>query len=304
MKWTDAIFMKSRSRDAGQIAPAQSDSLGRVLGRSKRIKEAIKQAASRLTSVNAALKQRKRASSSVKTIQDAIIQNEDVEAKVARAADDLGEVNSALAVKVAEQTVVESELADTRSDLADTREDLSRSQAIEGETRQLSLHDTLTGLPNRALFEEGLDHALAQAKRHGWGLALLFVDIDEFKSINDSLGHDVGDKALVMVADRLRSSVRDQDIVSRWGGDEFACLLLEVKREGDAVRVAEKMVGRIAEDCEFSEAVPSMRASIGIAMYPADGETADMLFKKADTAMYRAKGAEKRVALFSASASD
>ena len=107
-----------------------------------------------------------------------------------------------------------------------------------------------------------------------------------------------------MVANRLQSFVRDEDTVSRWGGDEFVCLLLEVKQEADVTRLAEKMVNRIAAACEFNGIVLSIRASIGIAIYPADGETADILFKNADTAMFKAKGTEKRVALFRESAFD
>lgn len=290
--------MKPRSGDAGQIVPAKSDSLGRVLSRSRRIKETLKQAAGRLTWVNAALRHGKREGIPVTTIQEVITQNEDIESNVAEAADDLDEVNTALAVATAEQVVVESELADMKSDLADTRDDLSMSQANEEETRRVALHDELTGLPTRALFEHGFDQGLILARRHGWGLAVLFVDIDEFKSINDSLGHDVGDRVLLMVADRLRSSVREEDMVSRWGGDEFVCLLLEVTQEADAIRLAEQMASRVAEACEFGGAVPSTGVSIGIAMYPADGDTAEILLKKADTAMYRAKGTGERVVLF------
>jgi diguanylate cyclase (GGDEF)-like protein len=173
--------------------------------------------------------------------------------------------------------------------LAEVRHDLSEAQARTEEAQQVALQDPLTGLPNRVLFEHGLDHGLSQAQRHGWGLAVLFIDIDKFKSINDAYGHDVGDQVLVMVANRLKSFVRDEDIVSRWGGDEFVCLCLEVKHEADVTHLAEKMTNRIAEACELNGTTLSIGASIGIAMYPADGETADILFKKADAAMYRAK---------------
>lgn len=119
---------------------------------------------------------------------------------------------------------------------------------------------------------------------------VLFVDIDKFKSINDSYGHDLGDQVLLMVANRLQSFVRDEDMVSRWGGDEFVCLLLEVKQDASVTRLVEKMINRIAESCEFNGTTLSIRASIGIALYPANGETADVLLKNADTAMYKAKG--------------
>ena len=109
-------------------------------------------------------------------------------------------------------------------------------------------------------FEQHLDQGLSQAKRHGWGLAVLFIDIDKFKSINDSYGHGLGDKVLLMMANRLRSFVREEDLVSRWGGDEFVCLLMEVKQEADVTRLAEKMVNQIAAACEFDGIVLSTSA--------------------------------------------
>ncbi len=231
-------------------------------------------------------------------IKEAINQNKEVEYKVAKAADDLHQVNTELAKEVAQRLVIETELSGVKHDLADVRDDLSQSQAKEEESRNVALHDALTGLPNRVLFEERLDHGLIQAKRHGWKLAVLFMDIDNFKNINDSYGHDLGDKVLLTVADRLQSATREEDTVSRWGGDEFVCLLLEVKQEAEVTRLAELIVKRISEDFKFKETVLSIKVSIGISIYPADGETADILFKNADKAMYKAKKTERRVVLF------
>ncbi len=296
--------MKSKSKDLKKPVPAKKVSLRRVLNKNKKIKKNVEHAASDLTSVNEVLNQGIKVDIPVQTIEEAITLNEDVEHKVARAADDLHQVNIELAKEVDERVVIESELADTKTDLAKVRDDLSKSQIKEEETRKLTFQDALTGLPNRVLFEQHLDQGLIQAKRRSWGLAVLFIDIDKFKSINDSYGHDLGDKVLIMVANRLQSLIRDEDTVSRWGGDEFMCLLLEVKQEVDVTRVAEKMVNRIAEACEFTGIVLSIRVSIGIAIYPADGETADILFKNADTAMFKAKRTEKRVVLFCESAFD
>ena len=287
--------MKSKAKDLKKNASAKKASLGGVLKKNEKIKETLKKAASELTSVNEVLKQEK---APVQVIKQTLTQNEDVERKVAKAADDLKLVNVKLAKELAERKAIESELANTKTDLAEVRDDLSKAQVKEEEAQQMALQDALTGLPNRVSFKQGLDHGLIQAKRHGWGLAVLFIDIDKFKSINDSYGHDLGDQVLLMVANRLQSSVRDQDMVSRWGGDEFVCLLLEVKQEADVTRLAEKVINRIAEPCEFNGTVLSIRASIGITIYPADGETADILFKNADTAMYKAKETEKRVVLF------
>ena len=287
-----------KSKNLKKNVSAKRASLGRVLKKNEKIKETVKKAAGELTLVNEVLKQEK---VPVQIMKQALTQNENVEQKVAEAADDLKLVNVKLAEEMAERIVIESELADTKADLAEARDDLSKAQVKTEEAQQIALQDSLTGLPNRISFERSLDHGLVQAKRHGWGLAVLFIDIDKFKNINDSYGHDMGDQVLVMAANRLTSFVRDEDIVSRWGGDEFVCLLFEVKQEADVTRLAEKMINRIAEACEFNGIALSIRASIGIAIYPADGDTADVLFKNADTAMYKAKGTEKRVVLFRAS---
>jgi diguanylate cyclase (GGDEF)-like protein len=293
----ERVLMKSKV--SKKNAPIKNASLGRLLNQSEKIKETVKQAASELTSVNKALKRgEKNKHPAQSSITAAIAQNEDVEQKVTKAADDLRQVNTELAREVADRVVIESELADTIGDLADALDDLSKSQVKEEETRQIALQDALTGLPNRVVFEQRLAHGLIQAQRHGWKLAVLFIDIDNFKNINDSYGHDLGDQALLTVASRLQHSIREEDIVSRWGGDEFACLLLDVKQETDVTRLAELMVERIAEAYEFNGVVLSISPSIGIAIYPEDGETADVLFKNADTAMYKAKGTGQRIALF------
>jgi len=287
--------MKSKSKDLKKKISAKKASLERALKINEKIKKNLKKAASELTLVNEVLNQEK---VPVQVMKQALTQNEDVEQKVEKAAGDLHLVNVKLAKEMTERIAIESELANTKTDLAEVRDDLLKSQVKEEEAHQIALQDALTGLPNRVSFEQRLDHGLIQAKRHGWGLAVLFIDIDKFKSINDSYGHDLGDKVLLMVANRLQSSVRDEDMVSRWGGDEFVCLLLKVKQEADVTRLAEKMINRIAEAFEFNGTVLSIKASIGIAIYPADGETADLLFKNADTAMYKAKGTETRVVLF------
>lgn len=284
-----------KSKDIKETVSTKKVSLGRVLKKNEEIKQTVKEAASELTLVNETLQQE---NVPVQIMKQALTQNEGVEQKVAKAADDLKLVNVKLTEEIAERIGIESELANTKSDLAEVRDDLSKAQVKTEEAQQIALKDALTGLPNRVSFEQSLDHGLIQAKRHGWGLAVLFIDIDKFKSINDSYGHDLGDQALLMVANRLKSCVRDEDIVSRWGGDEFVCLLLEVKQEADVTHLAEKMINRIAEAHEFNGPVLSIIASIGIAIYPADGDTSDILFKNADTAMYKAKGTEKRVVLF------
>lgn len=278
----------SKSKNLKKNISPKKASLRRVLTKNEKIKESVKKAAGDLTSVNKVLKQK---NVPIHVMKGALTQNEGAEQQVTKAAGDLKLVNLKLAKELAERIVIESELAEAR-------DDLSKSQVETEEAQQIALQDALTGIPNRVSFEQGFDHGLIQAQRHGWGLAVLFIDLDEFKSINDLYGHDVGDQVLQMVANRLRSSLREEDLVSRWGGDEFVCLLFDVKQEADATRLAEKMIEQVAEACEFQGTTLSINASIGIAIYPTDGETAEILFKKADTAMYKAKETEKGVMLF------
>lgn len=194
-----------------------SISLGHVLNQTQEINDRVEDAATSLSSVNETLKQNKQAKAPVQTIEAALVQNKETEHQVTKAASDLRQVNAQLAKEVAERVAIESELADMKVDLIETRKELSESYAREEETRQLAFQDALTGLPNRLLFDQRLDHGLIQAKRHNSKLALMFIDIDKFKSINDSYGHDVGNNVLVMIANRLQAAVREEDIVSRWG---------------------------------------------------------------------------------------
>lgn len=290
--------MKLDSKDLKKKVLTKSIALGQVLNQNEEIKENVEEAANTLTKVNKALKQEKEAKIPVQGIKESLTQNEKAEQLVVKAANDLHQVNTELAKEVAERIVIESELDNTKINLAEVRNDLSKSLAKEKETRQIAFQDALTGLPNRVLFEEHLNYGLSQAKRYGWGLAVLFIDLNKFKNINDSYGHDMGDKILSMVANRLQTFVRDEDMVSRWGGDEFVCILFNVRQEADVVHIAEKIIRHIAEVYEFEGNVFSIKVSIGIAICPRDGETADILFKNADKAMYKAKGKEKAIMLF------
>lgn len=150
-------------------------------------------------------------------------------------------------------------------------------------------HDCLTGLPNRLQFQLRLEHGVACARRHKTLLAVLFVDIDHFKHINDTLGHDAGDQVLVQFAQRLRQCVREVDTVARQGGDEFIVLLTELRGADDARQVADKILAAIG--APFAAHGESLRvaASVGVAVYPEDGESTEDLVEKADLAMYAAK---------------
>ncbi|EGM79013.1 diguanylate cyclase (GGDEF) domain-containing protein [Rheinheimera sp. A13L] len=266
-----------------------------VLKKNEEIKIDVGRAAGELASVNDVLKQR---NASIQTMRIALTQNADAEIRVAKAAEDLKRVNVKLANEIAVRIGIESELDSMKADLATVRDDLLQSQVTERQAQQLALTDALTGLANRASYELALNQGLAQAKRQGWGLAVMFIDVDKFKHINDSHGHEMGDKVLLMVANRLQSFVREGDMVSRWGGDEFVCLLLEVKDKNDVLTLAKKLAVRVAEAVTFNCMTLHVKISIGIALFPADGDTAQLLIKHADTAMYQAKGSDRQVVLF------
>ncbi len=165
---------------------------------------------------------------------------------------------------------------------------IERNEA-ERRIQQLAHYDALTGLPNRVMFGQALEQALHRAQRHDQPLALLFVDVDRFKNINDALGHDAGDQLLREVAQRLRQCLRASDLVARFGGDEFIAVLEELPHGGYAGSVAAKLLQALAEPMPIQEQEFHVTASIGIAAYPQDAPDAITLQKHADIAMFRAK---------------
>lgn len=152
----------------------------------------------------------------------------------------------------------------------------------------LANYDSLTGLPNRALLRDRVHQAIANVSRSGQQLALMFLDLDHFKNVNDSLGHNSGDELLRVIATRLLQEVREQDTVSRWGGDEFILMLPDCSTEG-AARVAEKLLSAFNIPCQVGPHELHATLSIGVAMYPSDGSDFESLTKAADAAMYRSK---------------
>jgi diguanylate cyclase (GGDEF)-like protein/PAS domain S-box-containing protein len=167
--------------------------------------------------------------------------------------------------------------------------DVSTTRALSLRMSYLAQHDSLTGLPNRTLLNDRLTQAISLAHRHQQKLAVLFLDVDRFKHINDSLGHDIGDRLLQSVAQRLCGCVRGSDTVSRLGGDEFVILLAEVAHAQDAAVCAEKILLALSTPCCIDRHKLHVTASIGIVIYPDDGTDAETLMKHADFAMYHAK---------------
>ena len=176
-----------------------------------------------------------------------------------------------------------------RGELSALSDDASARRSSTARLEFMAHHDTLTGLPNRLQFQLRLEHGLAYARRHGTLLAVLFVDIDRFKSINDTLGHDAGDQVLSQFAQRLLRCVREVDTVARQGGDEFIVLLTELHTAQDAERVADKITAAIAAPFVLGDSTLAVGASVGIALYPDDDEDSNALVEKADLAMYAAK---------------
>ena len=167
--------------------------------------------------------------------------------------------------------------------------DVSVARAIGIEMSHMAQHDTLTNLPNRTLLQDRLHQAIALASRNGTLVAVLFLDLDKFKEINDSLGHEFGDKVLQSVVKRLLTCVRASDTVSRLGGDEFVILLSEIKQTGDAGVKAGQILTAMNAPFEIDSHKLHITASIGVAVYPNDSTDPENLIKKADLAMYQAK---------------
>jgi diguanylate cyclase (GGDEF)-like protein/PAS domain S-box-containing protein len=167
--------------------------------------------------------------------------------------------------------------------------DVSAARAVAEQMAHSAQHDFLTGLPNRMLLNDRVNQAIALAGRHSKNLAVLFLDLDGFKHINDSLGHAIGDKLLQSIAKRLVSCVRRSDTVSRQGGDEFVVLLSEMEHEEDAAISALRILGAVAQAHSIDQHDLHLTASIGVSVHPDDGLDAETLIKNADTAMYQAK---------------
>jgi diguanylate cyclase (GGDEF)-like protein len=161
--------------------------------------------------------------------------------------------------------------------------------ADEERIRYQAYHDGLTGLPNRTSFAEQLERAVRRARRTGWTLGVMFLDLDRFKVINDSLGHDAGDQLLRVAATRIQRCVRESDLLFRMGGDEFAVLLENVRGPEESAAVAQRILEAFAEPVHLQDHEITVTTSLGIALYPKDDSTGERLVKSADTAMYRAK---------------
>jgi diguanylate cyclase (GGDEF)-like protein len=260
--------------------------LTEVLGQSEHIHALIKQSAEDLSSVNTDI-EHALATKPLQTaihrgdgeVKSALDKNEAVMRQLQDVSEKLTAVNQALQIEIRDRTMVDHQLA-------------AAAEQEEG-FRSAALHDKLTTLPNRVLFNDRLEHGIAQAKRHQWILAVMFVDLDRFKSINDTYGHQAGDAVLQTVAMRLKRTTRNADTISRFGGDEFLCVLTQLHEQNEIAMIAAKILKAIQAPCDLrvGDAIvnPCLEASIGISVFPKDGASAAALIKRADEAMYGAK---------------
>ncbi len=253
-------------------------SLKQVLDQSKHVEGLVEQAAAELSAVNQTL-QKEIALAQPPALEGALDQSTAAEEKVTDASEKLGVVNVALKAEVADRLVLEQELLT-----------VARQSLVD---RHAALHDALTGLPNRALCLDRLEQALGQARRQRWNVAVLFADLDGFKALNDTYGHDAGNSVLRSMGVRLKDTCRADDTVSRFGGDEFLCLQLDVGDDHSLEHVVRKLIARMESPLEFralgASVTQEMRVSIGISVFPRDGETVAQLVASADRAMCEAK---------------
>jgi diguanylate cyclase (GGDEF)-like protein len=170
-------------------------------------------------------------------------------------------------------------------------EDITERKKYEEKIQQMAFHDSLTGLPNRKLFSDRLGIVLAQAKRNKKKVGIVMLDLDNFKDVNDTLGHDVGDILLKAVAERLSGTLRKSDTVARFGGDEFVLIFPDMEVIEEAIQVVQKIIDRFHKPFLIDTHQLVVTTSIGIAVYPNDGMDEEILMKNADIAMYQAKQA-------------
>jgi diguanylate cyclase (GGDEF)-like protein len=257
-----------------------------VLGLSQHVKALVAECAEDLASVNGAITLALTAHKAQPGLTYALGQSAALAAKVEAVSVELAIVNRALQDEIRDRNMVDLQFA--------------AAEEQGSSARHAALHDVLTGLPNRALFNDRLDHGLAQARRQGWNLAVMFVDLDDFKIINDTHGHDAGDEVLCTIAQRLKENTRGEDTVSRHGGDEFLYLLTGVRDAANIAMIAQKIVQAVQAPCDIKlrdrTLSARVKASIGISTYPKDGATAEELINTADMAMFQAKQAGSGVA--------
>ena len=284
------------NHDSSLASAATPALLEKALEKSQDVKEKMVDCVAELSTVNEAVKQEMEVGITLQQAKKTLAQSESVEEKVQECADELHEVNEVLAQEIGDRDELHGELREmerklsiTQSILSDTRDVLAVAHEVAEEATQRTLRDFVTGIPNRELFNDRLEQAIALAQRGDWILGVMFIDLDRFKLINDTYGHAVGDRVLQGVAQRLNDQVRSGDTICRYGGDEFLYLLVITQSIGNIERVARQVLGNISQTLIIDDLTLSISPSIGISIYPRDGSMGPDLVANADAAMYRAK---------------
>ena len=272
-----------------QPNPEIAAALRQALDQSMSVKAKAESVAEDLGSSNERVKQQIARGSTSVSAHQVLAAGAEAESRIQECAEDLEEVNGGLAAGIEDLRKVSVELASARRILARTNVALATAREEEKTARLQSLHDSSTGLPNRELFDDRFEHAISIARRHDWTLAVMFLDLDGFKRINDVHGHATGDIVLREVATRLIAHCRQEDSVCRNGGDEFLYLLMNPRARADTARIAFELSRSIARPIDAHGLEIRVTPSVGIAIFPDDGTEVDQLVRNADAAMYRAK---------------
>ncbi len=272
---------------APTIAPPESPAESSVvlinaLDQAVQVKDKVEECAAGLSTINAVLSADVALSTAAHEVKLAIAENEIIEGKVQECVDELAEVNRSLVNEIEVRSTLHTALDISAAALAE-------SQTLEAASAHKALHDAATGLPNLTLFNDRLAIALSQAQRHQRSLAVMFIDLNKFKEVNDTYGHDDGDNVLRLIAQRLQALVRGGDTVARRSGDEFLFLMLDINDVTSVINLAIKINAKVASAYTINDKEIFLSSSIGIALYPAHGTSAADILRNADTAMYVAK---------------
>ncbi|OYW32570.1 MAG: hypothetical protein B7Z51_03020 [Methyloversatilis sp. 12-65-5] len=281
--------------DRPALAP---QTLIRALEQSHEVKEKVEVCAVELTTANDAAKAKIAGGVTTLPAHEALEGSQTVEIKVQAFAGDLHQVTETLAQGIDDLKDVEAALNQSREALVESEAALAISQQGEKKAKFDGMHDSRTGLANRTLFDDRFAQAISLAERHGWTLAVMFLDLDRFKMINDTHGHAAGDRVLEEIARRLNGHCRDEDTVCRNGGDEFLYLLMNPQGRENIERVASMVLANLGAPIDMDGLQLVITPSIGISLYPEHGETVDGLINLADVAMYQAKRATSGFVIF------
>ncbi|MDQ3186855.1 MAG: diguanylate cyclase [Pseudomonadota bacterium] len=287
------------SNDDSSLTPADNvPLLEKALEKSQDVKEKMVGCVTELSAVNETVKKEMAVGITLRQAKKALAQSESVEERVQECADELHEVNQVLAEEIGDRDELNRELREIERKLSTTQDVLAIAEEVAEQATQRTLRDFVTGIPNRELFNDRLEQAIALAQRDGWILGVMFIDLDRFKLINDTYGHAIGDRVLQEVAQRLKEQVRSGDAICRYGGDEFLYLLVNPQNIGNIERVARQVLDNISQILIIDGLALTIKPSIGIAVYPSNGRTGRELVTNADAAMYRAKKTQAGVIFF------